>query len=235
MAKLTLNSIGSRYGSIDALNDNFDAIEQAFENTLSLDGTSPNAMEADLDMNSNDILNTGTVYAASVQTSQLFLGGVPVEIGLNTSTATVVTFEFIATANQSSYDLAILTPISAASVMVTVNGFTLSPTSISVTGSVISFLPLQAGDEVVIRLYTRDIGGAPTVVLAGYTTYAFTATAGQSTLSTAPYAIPVSSLVMMFVNGIKLKAADVSVSSTNINFPALEVDDEVEIIEVKAQ
>jgi hypothetical protein len=57
MAKLTLSGIGSRYGSIDALNANFDAIEAALENTLSLDGTAPNGMEVDLDMNSHKIVN----------------------------------------------------------------------------------------------------------------------------------------------------------------------------------
>ena len=57
MAKLTLTSIGSRYGSIDALNANFQAIEDAIENTLSLDGTAPNGMEVNLDMNSHKVIN----------------------------------------------------------------------------------------------------------------------------------------------------------------------------------
>lgn len=57
MAKLTLNTIGSRYGSIDALNANFDAIETALENTLSRDGTLPNNMDANFDMDSNRIIN----------------------------------------------------------------------------------------------------------------------------------------------------------------------------------
>ena len=57
MAKLTLSNIGSRYGSIDALNANFDAIEAALENTLSLDGTAPNALEVDLDMNNHKVIN----------------------------------------------------------------------------------------------------------------------------------------------------------------------------------
>ena len=57
MAKLTLSTIGSRYGSIDALNANFDAIEAALENTMSLDGTAPNGMEVDLDMNSHKVIN----------------------------------------------------------------------------------------------------------------------------------------------------------------------------------
>ena len=57
MAKITLSTIGSRYGSIDALNANFDAIEEAFENTVSRDGTGPNFLQANLDANSSRIIN----------------------------------------------------------------------------------------------------------------------------------------------------------------------------------
>lgn len=42
---------------------NNDKIEVAFENTLSRDGTLPNQMSADIDMNSNDLLNVGTLTA----------------------------------------------------------------------------------------------------------------------------------------------------------------------------
>ncbi len=47
--------------AITALNQNWDAIEEAFDNTLSLDGSTPNAMTADLDLNGNALLNVGTV------------------------------------------------------------------------------------------------------------------------------------------------------------------------------
>jgi hypothetical protein len=57
MAKLTLTNIQSGYASVDALNANFTAIESALENTLSRDGTSPNVLTADLDLNGNSILN----------------------------------------------------------------------------------------------------------------------------------------------------------------------------------
>jgi microcystin-dependent protein len=57
LAKLTLSAITSGYASVAAINAAFDAIETAMENTLSRDGTSPNAMGANLDMNSNRILN----------------------------------------------------------------------------------------------------------------------------------------------------------------------------------
>jgi len=58
MAKVpALTNIASGYASNTQLNNNFDAIQEAFENTLSLDGSTPNAMGADLDMNGNQILN----------------------------------------------------------------------------------------------------------------------------------------------------------------------------------
>ena len=57
MAKLTLTDVSSSYRSQAALNANFDAIEAALENTLSLDGTAPNAMTVNLDMGSNRVIN----------------------------------------------------------------------------------------------------------------------------------------------------------------------------------
>ena len=47
--------------AINALSENWDAIEEAFDNTLSLDGSTPNALNADLDLNGNALLNVGTI------------------------------------------------------------------------------------------------------------------------------------------------------------------------------
>lgn len=57
MAKLTLSSIPSGYASAAAHNADNTAIETAIENTLSRDGTGPNQMNANLDMNGYAILN----------------------------------------------------------------------------------------------------------------------------------------------------------------------------------
>lgn len=60
MAKITLTDISnpnSQTAISATVNANNDAIEIAMENTLSLDGTSPNSMAANLDMDSNRILN----------------------------------------------------------------------------------------------------------------------------------------------------------------------------------
>lgn len=50
-------------------------IEQAFANTLSRDGSTPNNMSADLDMNSNDIINVDTVEAQTINVNSAIIGG----------------------------------------------------------------------------------------------------------------------------------------------------------------
>lgn len=67
MAKLTLNDVSNLTGAestaISTINNNSAAIEAALENTLSRDGTTPNQMSADIDMNSNDIINVDNIHA----------------------------------------------------------------------------------------------------------------------------------------------------------------------------
>lgn len=61
MSKLTVthvsNITGNPTSAATTINNNLDAIQTAIENTLSRDGTSPNTMSADLDLNGNQILN----------------------------------------------------------------------------------------------------------------------------------------------------------------------------------
>lgn len=57
MARYTKTSLGSNYASKQQIDSNLDDIKTAIDDTLSRKGDSPNAMEADLDMNSNQILN----------------------------------------------------------------------------------------------------------------------------------------------------------------------------------
>lgn len=58
MPKITLPTLESGYLSAEAINTAFAEIETAINNTLSRDGSSPNQMEADLDLNGHTILNT---------------------------------------------------------------------------------------------------------------------------------------------------------------------------------
>ena len=67
MAKqATVNTISSGYASQTQLNENFENINTALENTISLDGSAPNAMQGDLDLNNNDLLNVKAIYVDGV-------------------------------------------------------------------------------------------------------------------------------------------------------------------------
>lgn len=57
MPKVTLPSIQSGFLDTDTLNTAFQTISEAFDNTVSRDGTTPNNMDADLDMDGNRIMN----------------------------------------------------------------------------------------------------------------------------------------------------------------------------------
>lgn len=57
MAKKPLDSVASGYASNQLINSNFQKISDAIDNTLSRDGTAPNYMTADIDMNSHRVTN----------------------------------------------------------------------------------------------------------------------------------------------------------------------------------
>jgi len=69
--KPTIINIESGFASTITLNSNFEQTKNAFDNTLSLDGSTPNAMLGALDLNNNDVMNADTVH-----TDKLILGGV---------------------------------------------------------------------------------------------------------------------------------------------------------------
>lgn len=60
MSKVTLNPVASLIDAttaVNTINSNTTTIQTSFDNTLSRDGTSPNQMQAPIDMNSNQIVN----------------------------------------------------------------------------------------------------------------------------------------------------------------------------------
>lgn len=74
----TIIELTSSYGSQTAINTSLTNIRNQFDNTLSRDGSSPNQMEADIDLNDNDLLNVSTIY-----TNSLVLNGKVVTSGDN--------------------------------------------------------------------------------------------------------------------------------------------------------
>lgn len=76
MAKVTLQTVGSLANPLSAqqrLDANSAAIETGFENTLSRDGTTPNQMAADIDLNSYSLLNVDQLLANDMQANNLLL------------------------------------------------------------------------------------------------------------------------------------------------------------------
>ena len=82
MAKLSLADVTAGYLSATTYNANNTLIEDALENTLSRDGTSPNTMTANLDLNSNKVTNladgTNNQDAATVSQLNSAILGTPV-------------------------------------------------------------------------------------------------------------------------------------------------------------
>ena len=74
--KPTVTTLQSGFNSTETLNANFEALRDGFDNTLSLDGSTPNAMEADLDLNGNNIIGAagllinGTDYLSDVEAAK---------------------------------------------------------------------------------------------------------------------------------------------------------------------
>ena len=93
--KPTLTTLSSGFNSTTTLNNNFTALRNAFDNTLSLDGSTPNAMNADFDMNGNNILN-----ANSIETDGLSINGV--QVGSSELTPTTALFNTEHTGNGST-------------------------------------------------------------------------------------------------------------------------------------
>lgn len=107
MAKVTLSDISSTRDNSAAttINANMALLESAVENTLSRDGTSPNYMEATLDMNSYRILNLPVPLYA---TDPVRLQDLGAEISVGTAEFWVSAYSFGATGDGTTDDTAAL-------------------------------------------------------------------------------------------------------------------------------
>ncbi len=72
--EVTIAPVNSGY-NVSNINDNFEAIEEALQDVVSRSGTTPNNMEATLDMDGHNIINVGTLSATSIVND---LGDLPV-------------------------------------------------------------------------------------------------------------------------------------------------------------
>lgn len=70
-----LGQISSSVFTVSQLNSAYTKIDEAFDNTLSRDGSTPNTMLADLDMNSNSLLNADDIQAQTITVESAIIGG----------------------------------------------------------------------------------------------------------------------------------------------------------------
>ena len=88
--KPVINTIsGGAVYSATRLNEIFDQLADAIEGTLGLNGVegSPNSMSANLDMNTNEIINIGTPTTANAAATKAYADAVAANIDIDTATA----------------------------------------------------------------------------------------------------------------------------------------------------
>lgn len=105
MAKLTLSDLSSltdETAAIAAINANSALIETALENTFSRDGTSPNTMSTQLDMNSNKITNLATPTAGADAATKAYVDSVSSVADIGDLTELVNDAEAAATAAEAA-------------------------------------------------------------------------------------------------------------------------------------
>ena len=154
--KPTISTISSGYASNTQLNNNFSALRTGFDNTLSLDGSTPNAMNADLDMNGNNILN-----ASQVNVDSLYIDGISVVPGDVTLQTTYLTASYTGDGSQVAYALT-ADPQTEANTSVYVDGVYQNKDTYSVSGVVVTFSeapPLNSAIEIVYPTNTDTLNG----------------------------------------------------------------------------
>jgi hypothetical protein len=163
--KPTISTISSGYASNTQLNNNFSALRTGFDNTLSLDGSTPNAMNADLDINSNDILN-----ANEINTSSLRINGVLVSAGDTAVTSSIMSSDvFTGNGSTTVYTLS-FAPFIKDNTQIYIDGVYQNKITYSTSGNTLTFTeapPLNSAIEVMTARILTDVGTAD----AGSVTY----------------------------------------------------------------
>jgi len=153
--KPTISNISSGYASTTTLNNNFTALRDGFDNTLSLDGSTPNSMNADLDMNSNDILN-----ANIINTSTLKLDGTVVAVGdLSAAGASLNSNSHTGNGSTTAFSMS-YAPVIKDNTQVYIDGVYQEKSTYSISGTTLTFSeapPLNSGIEIVVTR-TLDFG-----------------------------------------------------------------------------
>jgi hypothetical protein len=132
--KATITPVTDTVNNASAINTQLNAINNQLDNTLSLDGSTPNAMNADIDLNNNDILNAKNIYSDEVT-----VGGIPLASNVAAAAASATSASLSAAAAAQSVDEARLIAFGAV-------GDGITDDTAAVVAAVNSGLPLQWDD-----------------------------------------------------------------------------------------
>ena len=155
--KPDITTIASGYYSRQALNNNFENLQDGFDNTLSLDGSTPNAMGADFDVNGNNILNAG-----QIATDSLLIGGVAVAPGDVSFETTYLTASYTGDGSTVAYSLT-ANPQTENNVNIYVDGVYQNKDTFGLSGTTVTFSeapPLNAAIEIVYPTNTDTLNGS---------------------------------------------------------------------------
>ena len=155
--KPDITTIASGYYSRQALNTNFENLQDGFDNTLSLDGSTPNSMGADFDVNGNNILNAGQVDVDS-----LYINGVSVVPGDANLQTTYLTASYTGDGSTVAYALT-ANPQTETNTSVYVDGVYQNKATYSLSGTTVTFSeapPLNAAIEIVYPTNTDTLNGS---------------------------------------------------------------------------
>ena len=152
--KPPITTIASGYYSRTALNTNFENLRDQFDNTLSLDGSTPNAMQADLDMNSNDILNAG-----EVNVNALTIDGVAVFPNTTQLATTYATQNYTGNGSTTTYAMG-FNPATKANVDVYIDGVYQNQDAFNISGTNLTFTaapPLNSAIEIKVPVNVTSL------------------------------------------------------------------------------
>lgn len=151
-----IGSLANTTSARAAINQNFESIEQAFENTISRDGSQPNQMEADFDLNDHYLLNVADPVneadGVNLRSVRPLVQQFAAEIVETAVFGTNVFDSFTATAGQDTFALT-ASPGSIENTLVVVDGLTLRPgTDYTLAGptlqSLVLVVPALGGEEI---------------------------------------------------------------------------------------
>ena len=156
--KPDITTIASGYYSRQALNTNFENLQDGFDNTLSLDGSTPNSMGADIDMNSKDVLNAGEVDTSSLRINGVLVSPSSASIQASVATSNV----FVGDGSTTVYTIS-HNPFIKDNTQVYIDGVYQNKITYNISGTTLTFTtapPFNSQIEVMIATTLTNVGTA---------------------------------------------------------------------------